>query len=363
MKIAIIGSGNAGCAHAFKLSEKGHSVNLLKTSHTLHEDNFNKIVEQGGIYGIDNTERGEKKFQKINLITRDVKKALKGVELILVLTQSLHHDKVARIIAPFVDKHSTRVLFCIPGNLGSLIFRKELGNTEIILAEGESTPFDARIVEPGVVNILFKNVRNAVAFLPNYRKIEGMSLITQLVDTYGDYRTNIIESALHNPNLVVHTVGVIMSANRIEKMKGEFWMYRESFSPAIWNLIHQLDKEKNDVIMSFGGVPISYLDACKYRNEVNLDIDSLQVFQSYAQHGGPKGPENLNTRYLHEDVIVGLGLLSMLGKEANIETPVTNALITIASFLVNKDFHALKRSKADFGIDSLEKENILNLIN
>lgn len=363
MKIAIIGSGNAGCAHAFKLSEIGHQVNLIKTSNSLHEINFDKIVEQGGIWGIDNTNEGRKSFQKINLITRDIEEGLKDVELIFVLTQSLHHDKVANKIVPFIDKNSTKIIFCVPGNLGSLYFKKELGKTNIILAEGESTPYDARIVEPGVVNILFKNVRNAVAFLPVERKEEGMKYISQLVDTYGAFRTNIVESALHNPNLVVHTVGVIMSANRIEHMKGEFWMYRESFSPAIWNLINQLDKEKNDVIEEFGGKRISYLDACKYRNEEDLSQNSLKVFQSYADNGGPKGPDNLETRFLHEDVVVGLGLLSMLGTEANISTPVTDSLITIASYLVNKDFHSLKRTKEDFGLINHNFQDIYNLIN
>lgn len=363
MKIGIIGSGNAGCAHAFKLAESGHEVNLIKTSNSLHEHNFEKILEQGGIWAIDNTNGDKESFQKINLITRDIEVGLKGVELVLIMTQSLHHDAVAKKVVPFIDKESTKVLFCIPGNLGSLYFKKYLGETTIILAEGESTPFDARIVEPGTVNILFKNARNAVAFLPNSRKEEGMKYISQLVDTYGDYRTNIVESALHNPNLVVHTIGVIMSANRIEKMKGEFWMYRESFSPAIWNLVNDLDKEKNNVIERFHGQPISYLDACKYRNELDLTQDSLKVFQSYAENGGPKGPENLNTRFLHEDVIVGLGLLSMLGKEVKVATPVADSLITIASALVKKDFFALNRSKEEFGLNNLNDEELIAFVN
>lgn len=363
MNIAIIGSGNAGCAHAFKLTENGHKVNLIKTSNTLHEANFDKIIAQEGIWCIDNTNSNKKSFQKINFITRDIKKGLKDVEVILVLTQSLYHDEIAKLIAPHIDKTSTKLIFCIPGNLGSLFFRKHLGNTDIILAEGESTPFDARIIEPGLINILFKNVRNAVAFLPSSKKELGMQYISPLVNTYGTYRTNIVESALHNPNLVVHTVGVIMSANRIEHMKGEFWMYRESFSPAIWNLIYQLDKEKNTVIEKFGGVSCTYLDACKYRNEEDLSQDSLSVFQTYAKDGGPKGPDDLSTRYLHEDVVVGLGLLSMLGKESGIETPVTDSLITIASYLVKKDFHTLKRSKSDFGLSEFSFDDFYDLIN
>ena len=87
------------------------------------------------------------------------------------------------------------------------------------------------------MKILFKNRRNAVSFLPKSRADEGLDYISTLVDTYKFKRQNLVESALHNPNLVVHTIGVIMSASRIEMMKGEFWMYKESFSPAIWNLM------------------------------------------------------------------------------------------------------------------------------
>lgn len=362
MKIAIIGAGNSGCAHAFKFTEAGHQVSLIKTSYSLHEKNFEKIQEQGGIWAIDNTNNNKKSFQKIHLITRNIDKGLENVDMVVILTQSLQHDKIAKLLIPKLPS-TVKVIFLIPGNLGSLFFYKEMKKKNIILSEGESTPFDARIIEPGTVNILFKNVRNAVSFLPVSHKEEGMKYISQLTDTYGYYRNNIVESALHNPNLVVHTIGAIMSANRIELMKGEFWMYKEAFTPSIWNLVEQLDNEKNDVIEKYKGERISYLDACKFRNEKDLSVDSLSVFRSYAEHGGPKGPESLNTRYLHEDVPIGLGTLSLLGKYANVPTPLTNSLITIASFLLKKNFFEAARSLKDFGLNEISFENFVNFIN
>jgi opine dehydrogenase len=154
-----------------------------------------------------------------------------------------------------------------------------------------------------------------------------------------------------------------MSANRIEYTKGEFWMYREAFTPSIWNLIKQLDKEKNDVIEKFGGERINYLDACKFRNESDLSKDSLSVFNSYAEDGGPKGPATIYGRYLFEDVANGLVLLKSLGKKVGIDTPICDALITIASALVNEDFEQNGHTLKNLHLDHLSAEELISFFN
>ncbi len=362
MKITIVGAGNAGCAQAFKFTEVGHEVTLLKTSNSLHEENFEKIVQNGGIWAIDHTENDKRSFQKLKLITRNVKLALSEAELIVILTQSLQHQDIANNISPFISD-TTKMILLIPGNLGSLFFRSKLKSRNIILSEGESTPFDARIIEPGLVNILYKNVRNALSFMPSNKRDDGLTIAEKLVDTYKYFRKNIIETLLHNPNLVVHTVGTIMSASRIENMCGEFWMYRESFSPSIWNIINKLDEEKNSIIELFGGEKISYLDACKFRNESDLNKNSLEVFKSYANDGGPKGPSTLYTRYILEDVAVELCMLSSLGKKFMIETPICDALVTMASALVQKDFFKEGRSLKTFELEEYSCKELIELLN
>lgn len=354
MKITIIGCGNSGCAHAFKLSENGHSVTLLKTSHAMHDENFDIIQKNGGIWGIDHTNNNKKSFQNIILANRNVKEALNDSEVIMIMTQSINHESIAKLIAPFIPK-TLKLLVVIPGNLGSLYFRQYIFDESVIIAEGESTPYDARIIEPGTVTILFKNVRNALGFLPQNQSSQGLAIASNLFDTYRYLRSNVIESALHNPNLVVHTVGTIMSASRIEYSKGEFWMYKEAFSPSIWNLITKLDEEKNTVIKKYSGVPASYLDVAKWRNEEDLTKDSLDVFKSYGEDGGPKGPTTIYSRYLLEDVANGLVLLSSFGSLAGVQTPVTNALIEIASSLVNIDFRRIGRTPEKFNIKSMQQ--------
>lgn len=44
MNIAILGAGNSGCALASDYAARGHEVTLIKTSHSLHDDQFHAPV-------------------------------------------------------------------------------------------------------------------------------------------------------------------------------------------------------------------------------------------------------------------------------------------------------------------------------
>lgn len=354
MKVAVIGTGNSGCAHACMLKKKGHIVALIKSSNAVHNENFKIINEYGGITLLDTTQHNPiEEFYKIDVITTDVSEGILGAECILVLTQSLQHSDLAKRIGHLLKPG--QMVLIIPGNLGSLQFYKYLINEDVVLAEGESTSFDARIYSPGKVQILYRNERNAISFLRKEHECY-LSKADELFGSYKYLRTNVVETALHNPNLIVHTIGTIMSASRIELCKGEFWMYRESFSPSIWNLIQELDMEKNNVIEAFGGVGMSYLDACKWRNQKDLSLNSMEAFNIYAYSGGPKGPASLDTRYINEDVPMGLCLLENLGKLVNVNTPITSSLINIASSIRKTDFRGIAYS---FSSEEFKKIGLL----
>lgn len=360
--ITIVGAGNSGCAHAAVLSSYGHTVTLLKTSSSMHDDNFDVIMQQHGIYFIDQTSNNGNPsvFQPIHKVTRNVDEAFEDSDIVFVLTQSLQHQQISDLICPYIQK--IKILIIVPGNLGSVFFRNKLPS-KVIIAEGESTIIDARIEATGTVRILFKNVRNALSFNPSSDKELGFSYIKSQIPNYTHTRTNIIETAMHNPNLVVHTIGTVMSAARIENSNGNFWMYREGFTPSIWNIINALDAEKNSVIEAYGGIPKSYLECCKFRNEQSMDVDAKEVFENYAKEGSPKGPSSIQNRYLMEDIPNGLCALSSLAKKACIPTPTADALITLASLLLQIDFPEISRSVKSLGWDELTVDQIKELIN
>lgn len=80
----------------------------------------------------------------------------------------------------------------------------------------------------------------------------------------------------------------------------------------------------------------------------------------YAATGGPKGPEDVNSRYIYEDVPKGLVLLETLAKIANIPTPLATSLIEISSFLLSRNFRKDNQEELSSFINSISNKNIFN---
>lgn len=340
MKITVVGCGNAGLIHAAKIYEKGENeICLLKTS-TTNSVFFDKIIEDGGYHIHDLTNRGKDFFIEPKLITRDAQEAMDFAEIVLVMTTTLQHESVAQLIGPYA--HDGQIIALCPGYMGSLIFRKYV-TADVIYSEWETTAYNGRIVDDKYVKITFYNPRNAISVMPSSKGQYVIDKFYQLFDNTNYLRKNILESALHNPNMIVHTVGMIFSASRIEYSRGEFWMYREAFTDSVINVINAFDKQKNEVLKAYGCQPLDYFEAAKWRNEEDLTIDAMTSFRSFADSSN-KGPMMLRHRYLMEDVPMGLGLFVSLGKVAGVDTSVAESIMNLASALLGVNFASEARS-------------------
>jgi opine dehydrogenase len=334
MRFTIVGCGNSGLIHAAKLYEKGYEVALLKTSNT--NGRYFDIIQEEGCFKVkDDTVQGNGRefFVKPEIITRDVKLAVEFADIIMVATTTLQHEFVAQLIAPFVKDGQTIIL--VPGYMGSLIFKKYISK-DIIYSEWETTAYNGRIVNNEYVRISFYNPRNAISVLPVARTQQVLDVLSLCFDNTKYTRKHILESAFHNPNMIVHPIGILFSASRIEYSNGEFWMYREAFTPSVVNVIKAFDVEKNKVLQAFDCEPLDYFEAAKWRNEENLDIDAMTVFRSFADSSN-KGPSVIDHRYLNEDVPMGLGLYISVAKIVGADTSIQEGIVSLASALLNKD--------------------------
>lgn len=349
MKITIIGTGNGGSAMAADLSIKGHEVTLFKSSDKGNNKHFDTLVEQNGEIEFNDLD-GLKKV-KIHKVTNSISEAFSNnPKAIVLFIKTNYHEDIIKRIAPYLK--DDQLVLMEPGYLSTAYFIKHCKNLKLILAEAQSSPLDCRVTKPGTVKILFKNERNPVGIYPVERKEEAEKLLKEF-----DYNfiiiDSVVEAALHNPNLIVHTIGAIMSIPRIEYTDGEYSMYRKVFTPSIWNLVEKLDAEKMAILESLNLARIPYVEACKFRNSKDLSLDAKEVFYDYAKNDSPTGPTISNSRYITEDVPEGLVLLESLGQLLNIETSVCTALIEIASACLETDFRKDGRTTLRLGIENI----------
>jgi len=340
VKVTIIGAGNAGFVHAAKLYELGVELCICKNSKSVHNKFFDMVERESGFQAVDVTNESNTFFVKPQVITRDIKEAVDFADIIMIMTTTLQHEEIAEKIAPFVC--DGQVIALIPGYMGSLIFKKHI-NKKIHYCEWETTAYNGRIADEALVRITFYNPRNAISCLPQADSEFVLGKFSKLFCNTKFLRKNILESAFHNPNMIVHTIGVLFSSARIEHSQGDFWMYKEAFTPSIINVINAFDKQKNDILEVFGCNRLDYFDAAKWRNAKDLSLDSMDVFRSFAQSSN-RGPESLATRYISEDVPNGLCLFSSIGKSVAKNTSIADSIINLLSALVKKDFWAEGRT-------------------
>ena len=352
MKVAILGAGNAGCAVAADLTIKGHEVTLIKTSHAMHDDNFEYLQSHNGEMTLD--EFGNITTINIYKVTREITE-LSNAKVVIIYIQTNFHEQLIEKISPYLVDN--QILLINPGYLSTAYVLKHC-KKNIIVAEAESSFIDGRILKPGYFKVGFRNVRNPIGIYPQIYKKEAMAVLDTLNEKFV-YLNSVIEAALHNPNLIVHTVGSVMSIPRIEKSKGDFCMYHEAYTRdniCTWRILEALDAEKMDVLEKMGFERVSYVNACKYRNSMDNKKNAKEVFLDYASMDTrAKGPTKVDSRYIAEDVPQGLVMLEALGKTLKVKTPIASSLIEIASAALDRNLREEGRMLEKLGLENIDK--------
>lgn len=350
MKIAIVGAGNSGCALAADYAYHGHEVTLIKSSRSVHDDNFEYLSQNGGRMVLE--EFGAEKPGNIAWLSRELTDAA-DCEVVLLCTQTGYHRQVLEKLVPLL--HAGQLLLIDPGYLATAFVLGLNPPEGLIIAEAESNFIDGRISRPGRFKVGFRNVRNPLGIYPRAAMPQAREMLDRLGTPF-TYLESVVEAALHNPNMIVHTVGAIMSIPRIEATGGEYCMYHEVFTPSVWNILEALDGEKMAVLGSLGYEALPYVEACKFRNSLEEQRPGKEVFFAYAaMPTRAKGPVSVDSRYITEDVPQGLVLLESLGKALHIATPVASALIEIASAALGRPLREHGRTLEALGHENVDR--------
>ena len=216
--VAVLGGGNGAHAMAADLTLKGYKVNMCDAPE--FEDSIRTILDRQSIELIDPA--GDKHTVKINMITTDYQKALKGVSYIMMSLPAIGTDKVFDAITPYLEDGQTVIKWA--ANFSALSFSRKLKergiNKDITLAEAHTLPWGCRLVAPGTVQIMVWVIKMLFATMPAKNIDRVLNDIKEIYPVVA--AENVLATSLNNLNMVCHPVGTVMNAGWIDTIGKEF---------------------------------------------------------------------------------------------------------------------------------------------
>ncbi|MCX7950989.1 MAG: NAD/NADP octopine/nopaline dehydrogenase family protein [Clostridiales bacterium] len=334
MKVAILGSGNGGCAAAADWALHGHEVRIFDFKE------FPKIIEAINLQGGIKAEGELEGFAKIEYAGHCIEKAIEGADLILAIGPSFSSEPFANAVKDIINDKQLYVV--CPGSFGGAlitkkIFEKNENSKNVIVSETSTLPYASRITEPGSVKIFLK-LRGGLylSAIPSSQTPKVMDAFMQVYPNTTQAK-NVFHTMLQNANPVIHPSVTLLNAGLIERTHGNFYFYEDGVTPAVGRLIEAVDRERLEIAKKLGVtiIPDNELGVLQgYMTEASYEY-------GYATAPGFKGikaQDKLDHRYLNEDVGFGLVFMSNLAKDLGIDTPIIDSVINIASAIMKRDY-------------------------
>ncbi|SNS31256.1 opine dehydrogenase [Anaerovirgula multivorans] len=354
-RIAIIGGGNGAFAAAADLTLAGYEITLYE-----NERFKNNIKELLQTKTINLTGFGRTGEANIHKVTTDLEEAIDGVDLIMPIVPAYALKIFAENIAPYIKKGDRIVL--APGSTGgSLIVAKvlnEKGKLDgVKIAEMHTLPYATRKIGPTSVKILLECRKLYFAAFPSKYNQEMYDIVKEFYPTV-ELVNDVLESSLNNGNPVSHPAPVVLNAGKIEYPKGEHYHYREGITPSVARVNEKIDNERINICKKFGYNSINVKDRLFLMGYAPKRETLYECYRDSEVFNPLKGPNDLNDRYLTEDTPCSLVGLSSLGKAIGINTPVMDAVITLASALKDENYWDTGYTVKDLGLEGMSIEEI-----
>jgi len=355
IKFAVLGAGHGGKAVAAHLAIKGFTVNLYNRT-------FSRIQPIKKMRGIE-LEGEVKGFGKLNIVTSDMEKAIRGVDVIMVVVPADGHYFIAKACAPFLNEKQIVVLN--PGRTcGALEFlnvlRKEGNQKDITVAEAQTFIYASRGMGPATAKIFRIKQAIPVAAIPS-RKTE--MVVKKLNEAFPEFipAASAIETSFNNMGAVFHPSITILNLSRIESTMGNFQFYIEGVTQSVAKILETVDQERVIVARKLRCAKIysaiEWLSMAYNVVEDNL-FDAIHSNPGYV---GIMAPRTINVRYITEDVPMSLVPISEFGKALGVRTRVIDSLIDISNSIFKKDFRSIGRNLSRLGLEGLSLKQMRNI--
>jgi opine dehydrogenase len=358
-KYTVVGAGHGGKSMAAYLAIQGKEVTLFNRTY----EHVRMIAARGGIE-LESNEGKTHGFGKLKTVTSDMKEALAGAQVIMVVVPSSAHRDIARLAAPYLE--DGQILILNPGRTcGAIEFCHVLEEcnctADVTIAEAETFIYASRSDGPAQARIF--RTKNAVplAALPATRT---QSVLDAINDVYPEFidGVNVLNTGLNNMGAIFHPTLTILNAGRIESTLGDFQFYIDGVTPSVARVLDAIDRERVTVAASIGiraRTAMEWLTAAYNVTGSNL----LEAIHNQSGYYGINAPSTLNHRYIFEDIPMSLVPIAALGRRFGVSVRGMDSMIRLACIIHETDYWRRGRTLDKLGIDDFSSIEMLRYVN
>lgn len=346
-KFAVVGAGHGGKAMAAHLALMGFKVSLYNRT----MEHIEVIRKRGGIE-LDGGEGGPHGFGKLALVTSDMGKAIKGMDVIMVVLPSSAHAEIAAGMAPYLKDKQIVILH--PGRTcGALEFSKVIRDhgckADVTVAEAETFIYASRSEGPAAARIFRIKEALPLAALPATRTQMVLDAINEAYPQFFD-GVDVLHTSLNNMGAIFHPALTLLNAGWIEATHGDYQFYIDGVTPSVARMLEVLDRERVTVASALGIRARTALEWLKLAYDTT-GADLHEAIHNQPGYYGIKAPPTLNHRYIFEEIPMSLVPIASLANRFGVNVRGIESIIRIGSIIHRTDYWRRGRTVEKLGIE------------
>lgn len=347
MRIGILGAGHGGLAAAADLTLLGHDVRLAAVKG--HDKNIRLLQAFGKIRvdGFSSTVECPVDVDT-DFVCESIEETIKFAEIIMIIVPAFAQDVYNDYILKYSQKGLIITYPC--GGFSALNFYNKLKESgregDFIVGETASLIYTTKIINPA--NVLIKSIKKKVQFAcaDESKTDYALEVLNKIYPQY--YKAqNAWQTSFNNPSSILHTITTLMNTSRIEL----FGPYKNSFydiTPAVARTMEEVDRERVEIAKYFYSNPLTL-------NEImcslyGLDTDNLyDTIKSIKAYKIQHSPNNMQHRYVSEDIPYSLVPIATLGHKLGLKTTNMDSIINLACMCNNENYWEIGRNADSLG--------------
>jgi opine dehydrogenase len=327
-KIGLAGAGSVAFATAALLHDAGHDPMLWSPSGAGTTD-----LAQGAAL----IATGALETTLTPRIAADAAELARENDVLMVVLPGYGHKTVLDALATHIESRH-HVIISSHASLGAVYLAQLLaarGITVPITAWGTTICTGRR--QSGT-EVLVNTIRSKVDLctVPEDRSDTALALCRDLFGDRFQPRNGLLAISLSNLNPQNHMGIALGNITRMER--GEIWSQGQNVTPAIGNLLEELDAERRAIAQALGLEVRTIFEHFHLSFHVPIASISEMNQQMHEQGNGGTGPATGDSRYVTEDVPYGLVLTAALGRLTGKRAVLHEAGIRIFSAMYGRDF-------------------------